>query len=338
MSNLSNRKQDHINIVLNENIEPLRSSFDKYYLPYCALPEIDMAKIDPSVHLLDKKLSFPFIISSMTGGLEKGEQINTNLAIAAQEEGVALGLGSMRVIVRYPEMLKTFQVKKYCPDIPLFANIGIVQLNYGFTIDEFKKIVEGIEADALFVHINHLQEAIQPEGDTNFEDLIPKLEKVVKELHVPIFAKEVGHGIDFLTAKRLRDIGIEYIDVSGMGGCSWAWIEGYRLPQQQNNLGHTFRAEGIPTDIALRECSKLDNVTLIAGGGIRSGLDVAKSITMGASFATAAKPFLGPSLESSDAVVKVIQKWKKEFRVALFTCGASNVNEISKMKCLKRDE
>lgn len=336
MSNLSNRKQDHIDIVLNEKTEPLHSSFDKYYLPYCALPEIDMAKIDPSTTLLNKKLSFPFIISSMTGGLEKGEQINKNLAIAAQQEKVALGLGSMRVIIRYPEMLKTFQVKEYCPDIPLFANIGIVQLNYGFGTEELKKIVEGVEADALFVHINHLQEAIQPEGDTNFENLIPKLEKVVKELSIPIFAKEVGHGIDFSSAKKLRDIGVKYIDVSGMGGCSWAWIEGYRLPDKAN-LGYTFRAEGIPTDLALKMCSKLQDVTLIAGGGIRSGLDVAKSMTMGASFATAAKPFLQPALQSSDAVAKVIQQWKKEFIVGLFTCGAANVKEISGMECFKRD-
>ncbi|WP_372371524.1 type 2 isopentenyl-diphosphate Delta-isomerase [Candidatus Uabimicrobium sp. HlEnr_7] len=336
MSNLSNRKQDHIDIVLNENTEPISSSFDKYYLPYCALPEIDMGKIDPSTTLLNKTLSFPFIISSMTGGLEKGEQINKNLAIAAQQEKVALGLGSMRVIIRYPEMLKTFQVREHCPDVPLFANIGIVQLNYGFTAQELKKIIDGVQADALFVHINHLQEAIQPEGDTNFENLIPKLEKVISQLNVPVFAKEVGHGIDYNTAKRLRDIGVKYIDVSGMGGCSWAWIEGYRLPDSRN-LGHTFRAEGIPTDHALKICSKLQDITLIAGGGIRSGLDVAKSLTMGASYATAAKPFLDPALKSSEAVARTIQQWKKEFIVALFTSGASNVNEMSDMECLKRD-
>ncbi len=337
MSNLGSRKNDHINIVLNEAVEGGVPTFQKYRLPYIALPELDMEKIDLKSKLLDKELSFPFIISSMTGGLERGGTINQNLAIAAQREKVALGLGSMRVIIRYPETLASFQVRHLCPDVPLFANVGIVQLNYGFGLDELEKIVSGVEADGLFLHINHLQEAVQPEGDTNFENLLPKLEKIVSKLSVPIFAKEVGHGIDKKTAQRLKDIGIEYIDVSGTGGCSWAWIEGYRCVDEkispEENLGYIFRNEGIPTDEALQSCSQVEGLKLIAGGGVRSGLDLAKAITMGAKYGTSAKPFLGPSLESPENVALVIQRYRKELQVAMFSCGAANLKQLQDISC-----
>lgn len=330
---LKNRKLQHINIVLEENVEPLQSSFDKYRLAFKALPEIDFEEIDTSIDFLGKKLSFPFVISSMTGGEEKGLTINTNLAKAAERTGVALGLGSMRIILRNKEAKKTFDIRKHCPTIPLFANMGIVQLNYNHGADEINQLIDFIEGDGIFLHVNHLQEVIQPEGDTNFKNLIPKLEKILPKIHGEVIIKEVGHGIDFDTAKRLHEIGIKWIDVSGTGGTSWGWVEGYR---RQDDLGNLFRAEGIPTDEALIAARKIENLQLIAGGGVRNGIHIAKAIALGADVATAAKPLLAPALESVDECVRVLEKMKKEFKIAMFNVGVKTVKELQ--ESLLRDD
>lgn len=326
---INDRKLDHIKIVLDKNVEPLPSPFAKYRLPFKALPEIDLEEIDTSVEFFGKKLSFPFVISSMTGGPEKGLQINRSLAKAAEECGVALGLGSMRVIIRKPESLSSFNVRKYCPSVPLFANAGLVQLNYGFGADEINRIVDAIDADGIFLHVNHLQEAIQPEGDTNFKDLIPKLEKILPKIKKPVIIKETGSGIDFETAKALREIGIEWIDVSGTGGTSWSWVEGYR---RDDDLGDIFRAEGVPTDKAILDAAQIEGLKIIAGGGVRTGIDIAKAIALGSDMATAAKPLLAPSLESSEAVAKILKKLHREYKIALFCCGAASTEELKKVE------
>lgn len=330
---IKDRKLEHIKIVLEENVEPLPSSFDEYKLPYVALPEIDMSEIDTAIEFFGKQLSFPFIISSMTGGPDKGLTINRNLAEAAEEVGVALGLGSMRVIIRKPESIDSFNVRKYCPSVPLFANVGLVQLNYGFGADEVNRIIDSVEADGIFFHVNPLQEAVQPEGDTNFKDLIPKLEKLISKVNKPIIIKEVGTGIDRETAKRLADIGIEWIDVSGTGGTSWAWVEGYR---RQDNLGHLFKAEGISTTDALVSSRDIPGLNLIAGGGVRSGIDMAKGIALGARLATAAKPLLSCALESTEACIDVLENLKREFIVAMFAVGAQNLSDLAKVELQAR--
>lgn len=322
---IHDRKLQHIDIVQNQNVEPVEPPFGKYRLPYKALPEIDYDEIDSSIEFFKKNLSFPFIISSMTGGPDKGEIINRNLAEAAEETKVALGLGSMRVILRNPESVKSFNVRKLCPSIPLFANMGIVQLNYGYGADEINKIIDSVEADGIFLHVNPLQEVIQPEGDTNFKGLITKLERILPKINVPVIVKEVGTGIDFETAKRLKDIGIEWIDVAGVGGTSWAWVEGYR---RDDDLGEVFRAEGVPTDEALIQAQKVEGLNVIAGGGLRTGLDIAKAIALGASLGTAAKPLLNPALESAEACVEAIEKLKREFRVAMFMTGVVDLEEL----------
>ncbi len=334
MAQIHTRKKQHIEVIKNNQVEPYTSSFDFYRLPYSALPEIDIQKIDTSCDFFGFKLSQPFIISSMTGGEKYGQIININIAKAAQSEKIGFGLGSMRVLDRYPDVIKTFDVKKYCPDVPMFANLGVVQLNYGFDYDKIQKLIDLVKADGIFLHLNHLQEAIQLEGDTNFENLLPKLEKVIKKLKIPVIIKEAGHGIDLKSAQRLKSIGVKWIDVSGTGGTSWAWIEAYR---NLNSAGELFKGEGIPTTECLTDLKNIKGLNLIAGGGIRNGLHVAKAIAMGAKFATAAKPFMHSALESEESVKNLLRKFRKELIIAMFICGVENLSQLSKLDLTKID-
>lgn len=344
------RKKDHINICLKQTVEPwkgLSCIWSKYSLPYTALPEVDLSKIDPSCTFLGKKISFPFIISSMTGGEAHGRVINENLAKACEAENIPFGLGSMRVVNRYEAAAHTFAVKEFCPSVPMLANIGLVQLNYGFGAKEINRIIKRVNADGLFIHLNHTQEMCQPEGDTNFEGLLEKLRQILPEIEVPVLVKGVGHGVDYKSVKKLKEMGIKYIDVSGCGGTSWAWIEGRRhqCTKEDENVGYIYRDIGIPTDVCLLEAASLGrkgsqgqsnkdapSLHLIAGGGIRTGVDVAKAILMGADYGTAAMPFLAAAMESPEAVRSVIQRIRYEFVAALFTCGAKNLSAFQKME------
>lgn len=319
------RKQDHIRIVNEQDVEPIMNPLDKYRLPYSALPEIDLQKIDTNTKFLGYKLSFPFLVASMTGGPAKAGSINENLARACAEVGVGLGLGSMRIALKDEIAAKSFQVKQYCKNIPVIANLGLVQLNYGFGADEINRLLDISSADAIFLHLNHLQEAVQPEGDVNFEGLLEKLDKALPLINKPVIIKEVGTGIDYKTAKALSEIGIKWIDISGMGGTSWTVVEAYR---RQDDLGFLFAEEGIPTDEALLQCKKVADMQLIAEGGIRSGLDIAKALILGADIAAAAKFLLAPALESSEACVTTLERIKRELQVALFTTGAKNIKEL----------
>ena len=329
---ISDRKVQHIKIVLEKNVEPIQSSFKNYRLAYKALPEIDKKDISTEITLLGKKLSFPFLIGSMTGGAEKARDINRNLAIAAEKAKVAIALGSMRAILKDPATFSSFDVRKLCPSVPLFANMGLVQLNYGYGSDEINKLIDLIDADGIFLHINHLQEAIQPEGDTNFKDLISKLEKILPQIKKPVFIKEVGAGIDFETAKKLSDIGIQWIDVAGLGGTSWTSVESFR---RDDHIGFTFEEMGLETTEALIQLRKIKGLKLISSGGVRSGLDIAKSIALGAKLASMAKPLLAPALESTDAVYNKIMKFKKEFEIAMFALGANDIKSLEKVKIEK---
>lgn len=326
---ITNRKLEHINIVLNQDVEPLPSVWQKYNLPYQALPEIDLKDVKTEVQFFGKTLSFPFVISSMTGGEQKGMTINRNLALAAEEVKVALGLGSMRITLRQTDSFKSFDVRKLCPSIPLFANLGLVQLNYGIGIDQINQIIDSIEADGIFLHVNALQEAVQPEGDTNFAGLIAKLEQILPKLHAPVIVKEVGNGIDFATAKELAEIGVQWIDVAGLGGTSWPQVEGYR---RDDDLGEIVKTIGIPTDQALIKNSKIKGLKLIAGGGIRNGIDIAKAIALGAHMATAAKPLLPAALQSPDEVIKILESWKNQLQIAMFVTGSKTLTDLHKLK------
>ena len=326
---INKRKSEHIKIVLGKETEPNPSPFEKYRLPYCALPEIDLADVDTSIEFLGYKMNFPFIVSSMTGGPELGEKINIYLAKACQRTGCGLALGSMRIILKDHSAIKSFDVKKYCPDIPLLANMGLVQLNYGYGADEINYIIDSINADGIFLHINPLQESIQPEGDTNFKNLIPKLASILPKIKKPVLIKEVGTGIDYKTAKALFDIGIKWIDVSGNGGTSWSMIESYR---RNDEMGFAFNHFGIPTDEAIISCRKIKGLNLIAGGGIRSGTDIAIALALGAQITTSAKPFLKPALTSAAACYTLLEQWKRQLRISLFLSGKLRPLDISLIK------
>ncbi|MBD3362614.1 type 2 isopentenyl-diphosphate Delta-isomerase [Candidatus Dojkabacteria bacterium] len=343
MNKIRKRKNEHLDIVLHEDVEPHFSYLSQYFLDYVSMPEIDMNEIETNFSFFGFPLSFPFYISSMTGGSQLAKKINTNIAIACEEEKIGFGLGSMRIVYEKPETLSSFDVKKHCPNIPMFTNLGIVQLNYGMKYDDIQNLIDKVSADGIFFHINHLQEAIQPEGNKNYKNLLNKFEKIVTKLEIPVIIKEVGHGIDYKTAKRLYEIGVKWIDVSGTGGTSWALIEGYRRlkhkeKRTQGNLGYIFRSQGIPTPEAILDLKKIKGLNIIAGGGVRSGLHIAISIALGANMATSARPFLKAATQSPEAVMKIIQGYKDELRTAMFLSGAKNLKQLSKHKVTKRKD
>jgi isopentenyl-diphosphate delta-isomerase len=323
--NINQRKIEHISIVTEKDVEPVKEIWDKYKIPYSALPEMDLDKADCSCEFLGYKLGMPVMLGSMTGGPSLAGDINKNLAISAQKAKIPVALGSMRVILKNPETLSSFQVKKYCPDVPLIGNIGLVQLNFGIGINEIKQIIDDTQIDALFFHVNHMQEAVQPEGDTNFSGLLDKLKRIIPQINIPVLLKEVGAGIDAETAKKLFECGVKYLDVSGLGGTSWTVVEAFR---RQDNVGFTFQEVGIATDEALIECSKIKGLELIAGGGIRNGLDVVKSLMLGAKIASVAKPLLKPAINSSLDCTEYLDNLKREIKIAMFAMGAKNLEEV----------
>ncbi len=333
MDHLTNdRKLEHINIVnADEEVDRRKYYFDAIRLKHRALPEIDLGEIDPSVSFMEKRLSFPLLISSMTGGAQQiAQRINKNLAIAAEATGVALGVGSQRVMFTHPEARASFDIRQYAPNALLLANLGAVQLNYGFGIDECRQAVKVVGADALYLHLNPLQEAVQPEGDTNFVGIAAKIGDVAKELPQPVIVKEVGAGIAFEDAVLLSSHGIRYIDVAGSGGTSWSRIENFRREEEnRDDLGLLFQDWGNPTPLALRAMRPLTaKIVLIASGGIRSGVDMAKAIILGARLCGMARPFLKPAMESADAVIQAILQLKKEFTIAMFLMGVKRITEL----------
>lgn len=332
MEPIEARKHDHIRLSLTEDVQyaQLPTGFDSLHFEHLALPELDFAEVDPSVTLLGKRLAAPLLISSMTGGPALGGTINQNLAEAAQRLGVGMGLGSQRIGLSNPETLASFQVRDVAPDILLIGNIGAVQLNYGVGLDECRHLVESVGADALYLHLNPLQEVIQPEGDTNFKDLLSKIRLLARELGVPVLIKEVGSGISGSLARKLADAGIAAIDVSGGGGTSWAIIEAKRARTAlQQTLGERFRDWGIPTTRSVIQCrDAVPELPLIASGGIRSGIDVAKAIALGADAAALAHPFLEAATRSADAVAEILEGLIQELRVAMFLVGARTIADL----------
>jgi len=343
MHDLNNvRKSEHIQIINSrEEIDRDKNYFDNIILKHRALPEINLQDIDTGIEFMRKKLSFPLLISSMTGGdNELVAKINRNCALAAQETGVAMGVGSQRVMFSSPGARDSFAIRRYAPDALLFANLGAVQLNYGFGLDECREAVQAVAADALYLHLNPLQEAIQPEGNVDFSGLAGKIGKVAEQLSCPVIIKEVGAGIADDDVELLMQNNIHYIDVAGAGGTSWSLIEEYR---SNNNygLGTQFQDWGIPTPLALTMLEKFrQRITVIASGGIRSGVDMARAVILGASLCGIAKPFLKPAMESAEAVISVIEKLKQEFKVAMFLTGVKNVKSMqyNKNLILKWDE
>lgn len=280
-----------------------------------------MSDVSTQIELLGKKLSQPLIISSMTGGTEHGVKINANLAIAAESEQVALGVGSQRIALEKPEAIKTFKlVRTHAPSALIFANMGAIQLNYGLGIDDYRRVVDMVEADALYLHLNPLQEAIQPGGDTNYAGLLEKIADLINKIGVPVFIKEVGHGIDVQTAKDLLAVGAAGIDVAGVGGTSYAWVEAQRAHNVE--FGDWFKDFGVPTEQAVRDIAPhKGKAVLVASGGIRNPIQGYKAHLVGADFYASTRPFLQAALKSDEAVIEAIRQWQQALQIALFATG-----------------
>lgn len=339
MTQLNQRKLDHINIVSDDKaIDRRQCYFDRINLTHRALPEIRFSDVDPSIKFLNKDLSFPLLISSMTGGAdEELVKINRNLAIAAEAEGVALAVGSQRVFLSDEIARESFELRQHAPSTVLLGNLGAVQLNYDVGFADCEAAVQVLDADGLYLHLNPLQEAVQPEGDTDFSGLRDKIAVIVQSMKKPILVKEVGAGISPKDVEHLLAAGVKYIDVAGTGGTSWSMVESQR--SDDPGLGELFSDWGIPTPLALRLMKPYRNdVELIASGGIRNGIDMAKSMILGASLCGLARPFLNPARESADAVREAIRRLKREFTTAMFLLGARDMNDIKNNEELILDE
>ncbi|MCY4091080.1 MAG: type 2 isopentenyl-diphosphate Delta-isomerase [Caldilineaceae bacterium] len=336
MSN-AGRKDDHIRINLEEDVgfHDLTTGFERFRFVHQALPELDLDAVDTSVVLFGKRLSLPILVSSMTGGTGQAGLLNRRLAEAVEHRNLAMGVGSQRIALEDGDTASSFAVRDYAPNALVFANLGAVQLNYGYTVDQCRRAVEMVEADALILHLNPLQEVVQPEGDVRWAGLLSRIEAVCSSLDVPVIAKEVGWGISQRTAKLLIDAGVGAIDVAGAGGTSWSEVEKHRaVTERQRRLAASFREWGIPTAasleyvLAAREQAGRADLPVFASGGMRSGQDVAKAAALGAELTGLASPFLKRAVESTQAVVDEIDLLADELRISMFACGAQNIQAL----------
>ena len=328
---LSSRKSDHIRINLEENIQSdITTGLEQYHFLHRALPDINLGDIDLSASLFGKMLKAPILISSMTGGTEDAARINQNLATAAQETQVAMGVGSQRIAIEHPDSSSSFKVRSFAPSILLFANLGAIQLNYGYGIKECQQAIDMIEADALILHFNCLQEALQAEGETKFAGLINKVEAICKVLPVPVIAKEVGWGFSQQDVTRLIQAGVSSIDVAGAGGTSWAQVEMHRSKNEHRRiLAKSFSNWGISTCDAIRNVIEVSpTIPIIASGGLRSGVDIAKCIALGATLGGIAGPFLKVAVRSADETIEKINIIKDEIAICMFATGSKNSEEL----------
>jgi isopentenyl-diphosphate Delta-isomerase len=323
------RKTDHIEGALKPSGDSSAHYFDRYIVEHCALPEFDWDDLDTSCEFLGRTVSAPFMIGSLTGGPEQAAQMNRRLASAAQKAGVPLALGSAKIAIRDPASLPSFQVRELCPDVPLLANLGLADLESDFTMEDCRALVKSIEADALIFHINPVHEAMQAEGTRRFTGLIDRLLKAVDSVGVPIVVKEVGHGISRAVFEKLDGCDLYAIDIAGSGGTSWGAIESERTTDPARKAAcRTFADWGFPTPLILESLAGVPReAKLIASGGIRSGLDLFKSLCLGADFGAAAMPFLKPALIDADAVSVVLDQFILELKLAMFGAGVQNMDE-----------
>lgn len=332
------RKVQQVRVCLEKNVQfkEITTGLERYRFIHNALPEIDAAAVDTSTQLFGRTLSAPLLISPMTGGTESARAINRRLAVAAQRLGLAMGVGSQRAAVHDSALAVTYQVRDVAPDILLFANLGAVQLNYGFGLHEARAVVEMIGADALVLHLNPLHEALQPAGDTDFRDLLPKIGAVCAGLRKPVIVKEVGYGISEQVARRLRSVGVAGIDVAGAGGTAWGEVERHRLKAGQRRVAAAFANWGIPTAESVQMVRSVDHRwPVIASGGIRTGVDVAKCLALGADTVGIALPLLKPATTSQDTVIERLEDIIRELRLTMFVIGVRTIAELKKSKLEK---
>lgn len=329
---INQRKTEHIDICLNEFVEGVdkTTGLEGISFIHKALPEIDFNEIDLTSEFLGKKVTAPFLVSSMTGGSELAANINHNLAKAAEEKGWAFALGSTRALLESDSHKESFMVRSSAPSVPLIANLGAVQLNYGYGVDACREIIEKTDADSLVLHLNSLQEVVQDGGDLNFKDLLPKIKELTEAIEQPIGVKEVGFGIDGETAKKLSEAGIAYIDVAGAGGTSWSQVEKLRTEDPlRKAAAEAFNSWGIPTKECIVSVKKhTTNIPVIASGGMKTGLDAAKAITLGADMVGFARQLLQAATESVEAVIRQMDQLELELKMTMFGIGVKSIDEL----------
>lgn len=327
------RKEDHIRICLGNQSQARNATagFEDIQLVHRALPEVNKVKINLSTTFLGKKFSAPIIVGAMTGGTEQATQINSSIAQAVENLGLGMGVGSQRAAVENQKLEETYAItRKMAPNAFLIANIGGVQLVHGYGLKEVKKVVEMIDADAVAVHLNSLQEAVQPEGQTNFKGVLAKIAEVAGALDTPVIVKETGAGISAEDAKALEDAGVKAIDVGGVGGTSFAAVEYHRTSTKQNLCGEPFWDWGIPTAISLIETVQTVKLPVIASGGLRSGTDIAKALALNATLASISQPILQTAIKSTKETEEKLSCLIEELRNALFLVGAEKITDLAK--------
>ncbi|NJK42010.1 MAG: type 2 isopentenyl-diphosphate Delta-isomerase [Acaryochloridaceae cyanobacterium SU_2_1] len=336
---IQSRKADHLRICLDDSVQCqwVTTGLEQYRFTHVCLPELALLEVQTSTSFLGKSLGAPLLISSMTGGTELAKTINIRLAKVAQQFNIAMGVGSQRVAVEHPQVADTFAVRSHAPDILLLANLGAVQLNYGYTIDHCQQVIDLLEADALILHLNPLQECIQSRGDRDFRGLLARIKTLCHNLPVPVIVKEVGNGISGAMAIPLIEAGVAAIDVAGAGGTSWAKVEGERAEDlRQRRLGQTFAEWGLPTAECVTSIRGMaPHIPLIASGGLRTGLDAAKAIALGANLVGMAYPFLRAAHESESALITLTELLIAELETVLFCTGNRDLQDLQKSDCLQ---
>lgn len=325
------RKDDHIELNLNQNVQSdLSNGFEKIRFIHNALPELDYNDIQTNIKFFGKKLQAPIIISSMTGGTENAKEINNNLAKAAQRENIAMALGSMRAFLADPNTLGSFSVRSVAPDILLLVNIGAVQLNYGITPKDCQHLIDSAEANGLILHLNVLQELLQPEGNKNWKNLLCKIKEVINYVSVPVIVKEVGYGLSAQVAQTLIKCGIYALDIAGAGGTSWSQVESYRANNEmQQRIAKSFIDWGIPTARSLQMVRAASaTIPIIASGGIKSGIEGAKAIRLGADIFGLAQPFLKAATLSAEAVQEEVQLLTEQLKICMCCTGSHTLADL----------
>jgi isopentenyl-diphosphate delta-isomerase len=332
VSRHARRKLEHLRICTEENVSAryVTSGLERYRLTHCALPELDLSEIDLSTIFLGHRLAAPLLISAITGGTAEAQDINRNLAEAAQALGVAMCVGSQRAAIEDPQQMATYQVRSVAPDILLFANLGAVQLNYGYDLAECQRAVEMIGANALMLHLNPLQEALQPDGNTNFAGLLDKIASICRDIKVPVVIKEVGWGISEAVAGQLASAGIAALDVAGAGGTSWSEVERLRARTAlQERVAADLADWGIPTAEAIVQARRAaPGLPLIASGGIRTGPEIAIALALGADLAGVAGPLVGPAAISAQSVQEELHAAIRGLRIAMFSSGLADIHSL----------
>jgi isopentenyl-diphosphate delta-isomerase len=340
-SETASRKGDHVRINIERDVaaKGVASGFERYRLINCALPEIDLQDVDTSCIVFGRRLRAPLLVSCMTGGTQEAGAINQTLARVAQEQGLAMGLGSARALIEDPSLLGTFDVRPVAPDVLLFANLGAVQLNKGYGVEECRKLLHMLKADALVLHLNAVQEAVQPEGDTCFRGLIDKIARVCEKLDAPVIVNEVGWGIAPDEVHALFEAGVAAVDLAGAGGTSWSEVERYRITEPwRAGVAAAFAGWGIPTAECLRRAVEMGPYgLLIASGGIRTGIDVVKALALGADLVGIAGPFLRAAAHSFETATDLAREYVEVLRIAMFALGEPTLARLRATKRIVRE-